>query len=107
VVQFPRGEAPLVASPAAAKSLRGGGGGLDVTLLLYFAGWYLGNYYYTINNKYALKAAGGATGFPVTIGFLQLVLGSLYGLFLWIAPDARAAPNVSASDLLKLVPVAA
>ena len=68
--------------------------GVDVSLILYFAGWYLGNYYYTLNNKYALKAAGGATGFPVTIGFLQMLLGSCYALYLWIAPDARAFPQV-------------
>ena len=33
--------------------------------------WYYFNYYYTLNNKYALNAAGGSTGFPVTVGFLQ------------------------------------
>ena len=68
--------------------------GIDFALIFYFAGWYLGNYYYTLNNKYALKAAGGATGFPVTIGFLQMLLGSCYALYLWIAPDARAFPQV-------------
>ncbi len=31
---------------------------VDVPLLLYFAFWYLGNYYYNIANKVALKAAG-------------------------------------------------
>eukprot|EP00964_Phaeocystis_antarctica_P010637 scaffold5851_cov51-Phaeocystis_antarctica.AAC.2 len=40
---------------------------------------YVGNYYYTLNNKLALKAAGGATGFPVTIGFMQLLIGSVCG----------------------------
>jgi solute carrier family 35 protein E1 len=80
--------------------------GIDYALLFYFAGWYLGNYYYTLNNKYALKAAGGATGFPVTIGFLQMLIGSLYALYLWIAPDARAFPAITMSDLLKIAPVA-
>jgi len=80
--------------------------GMDFALLFYFFGWYLGNYYYTLNNKYALKAAGGATGFPVTIGFLQMLIGSLYGLYLWVAPDARALPQTSISDLLKIAPVA-
>ena len=75
--------------------------------MLYFAGWYLGNYYYTLNNKLALKAAGGASGFPITIGFLQMLIGSLYALFLWMAPDARVSPNISASDLVKILPVAA
>jgi solute carrier family 35 protein E1 len=82
-------------------------GSIDWALLAYFAGWYLGNYYYTLNNKLALKAAGGADGFPMTIGFCQLLLGSLYGIFLWLAPDCRAFPAVTPSDLLKILPVAA
>jgi len=82
-------------------------GGMDFGLLVVFAGWYLGNYYYTLNNKYALKAAGGATGFPVTIGFMQMLIGSVYALFLWLAPDARALPEVTTSDLLQIMPVAA
>ena len=103
--------APLVATPIGNKpstELRASGGGkIDIALILYFAGWYLGNYYYTLNNKYALKAAGGATGFPVTIGFLQMALGSCYALYLWAAPDARKFPQVTGSDLLKILPVAA
>lgn len=43
------------------------GGGVDVPLLLYFFFWYLGNYYYNISNKLALKAAGGSAGFPMTV----------------------------------------
>ena len=68
---------------------------------------YLGNYYYTLNNKLALKAAGGATGFPVTIGFMQLLIGSVYALWLWIQPDARPLPETTTDDLMKIVPVAA
>jgi hypothetical protein len=33
-------------------------GGIDIQLICYFALWYLGNYYYNISNKMALKAAG-------------------------------------------------
>ena len=69
--------------------------------------WYLGNYYYTINNKKALRASGGKTGFPVTIGFLQMLIGSIYGLFLWTAPDARPLPCTTLADLGKIFPVAA
>jgi len=98
VLSAPKGGSELVAS---------GGGGMDIGLLFVFAGWYLGNYYYTINNKIALKAAGGATGFPMTIGFLQFVIGSLYGLFAWIAPDMRPKPNVTKEDLFAILPVAA
>jgi solute carrier family 35 protein E1 len=50
--------------------------------MIYFLLWYVGNYYYNISNKLALKAAGGTTGFPMTISTLQLGIGSLYGIFL-------------------------
>lgn len=66
---------------------------------------YVGNYYYTLNNKLALKAAGGATGFPVTIGFMQLLIGSVYALFLWLAPDCRPLPEVSMDDVKKVPPL--
>jgi solute carrier family 35, member E1 len=81
------------------------GSGLDIGLLIYFALWYLGNYYYNITNKLALNAAGGKTGFPVTLSALQLGVGSLYGLFLWLAPDARQAPKVTFDDIIKMLPV--
>ena len=62
--------------PTALTDLKGGQlGGVDWQLLFYFAAWYLGNYYYTLNNKLALKAAGGASGFPVSIAFFQMLLG--------------------------------
>jgi len=82
-------------------------GSVDFGLLAALAGWYVGNYYYTLNNKLALNAAGGATGFPMTIGFSQMLVGSIYALFLWLAPDARTLPNVSLEDLTKILPVAA
>jgi len=100
--------APSVVKPTGALKLKGGqAGGVDVGLLAAFAGWYLGNYYYTLNNKLALNAAGGATGFPVTIGFCQLLVGSMYALWLWIQPDCRPLPKVSVDDVMKVVPVAA
>lgn len=89
-------------------AVRGGSSGIDWQLMVYFVGWYVGNYFYTLNNKLALKASGGAKdGFPVTIGFLQMVIGSLYALFAWGAPDMRALPNVTPSDLMQILPVAA
>lgn len=66
---------------------------------------YVGNYYYTLNNKLALKAAGGAKGFPVTIGFAQLLIGSVYALFLWLAPDCRPLPETSMDDVMKVPPL--
>mmetsp|Transcript_6368 Transcript_6368/g.12955 ORF Transcript_6368/g.12955 Transcript_6368/m.12955 type:complete len:119 (+) Transcript_6368:119-475(+) len=50
-------------STSKALSSRGGGmGGIDIPLMLYFLFWYVGNYYYNITNKLALKAAGGSAG---------------------------------------------
>jgi solute carrier family 35 protein E1 len=111
-----------------AITTRGGGDlPIDIPLLTYFGLWYLGdclirfvqfsihiyqkdsswyfskshigNYYYNVSNKLALKAAGGATGFPLTISALQLGIGSLYGIFLWLAPDARDAPKITMDDV--------
>ena len=99
-------------SPAAVTvTSRGGGvagalGGVDWALMSYFFFWYLGNWYYNKWNKLALKAAGGADGFPMTIASMQLVVGSIYGLFLWFAPDARSRPSVTLSDVKAMLPVA-
>jgi len=79
---------------------------IDIQLIAYFALWYLGNYYYNITNKLALKAAGGAAGFPLTIATLQLGVGCLYALFLWAAPDARKLPKITKEDVIKMIPVA-
>jgi len=80
--------------------------GLDIPLMLYFLFWYVGNYYYNITNKMALKAAGGSSGFPMTISGLQLAVGCVYALFMWVAPDARSKPNVTLDDVIKMLPVA-
>lgn len=81
------------------------GMGLDIPLILYLAFWFAGNYYYNITNKLALKAAGGAAGFPMTIATLQLGVGCIYALFLWAAPDARERPTITFLDFLKTLPV--
>lgn len=99
--------AAATASSDAIQSTRGGGAtGFDIPLLIYFTLWYVGNYYYNISNKLALKATGGAAGFPMTISALQLGIGSIYGIFLWLAPDARTKPKVTMDDLIKMLPVA-
>jgi len=79
---------------------------MDVPLLTYFFFWYVGNYYYNITNKLALKAAGGKTGFPMTIASLQMGVGCLYALFLWVAPDGRTKPSITMDDVVKMLPVA-
>ena len=78
----------------------------DIPLLVYFALWYVGNYYYKISNKRVLVASGGASGFPLTIASLQLAIGSLYGIFLWLAPDARARPQLTRQELTSMLPLA-
>jgi len=94
-------------SSSDATKARGGAlSGIDVPLMLYFVFWYLGNYFYNITNKLALKAAGGSAGFPMTISTLQLGVGCLYGLFLWVAPDGRTKPSVTLDDIIKMLPVA-
>jgi solute carrier family 35, member E1 len=54
----------------------------------------------------ALQAAGGKTGFPMTISTLQLGVGMIYAIFMWLAPDARAKPTVTKDDIIKMLPVA-
>lgn len=97
-------------SAPGALEARGGetsskGSPIDVGLTAYFALWYLGNYYYNITNKLALNAAGGKTGFPMALSSLQLLVGAIYGIFLWLAPDARTKPKLTKEDLIKMIPV--
>lgn len=99
-------EATDASSPRGGAAASAVKSSLDIGLLIYFALWYLGNYYYNITNKLALNAAGGKTGFPVTLSGLQLGVGALYAIFLWLAPDARQKPTVSMQDVIKMLPVA-
>jgi len=78
----------------------------DIPLLFYFIFFYIGNYGYSVTNKLALAQAGGKLGFPLTIATLQLAIGSLYAIFLWLAPEARTPPRITPSDLVKMIPVA-
>mmetsp|Transcript_13334 Transcript_13334/g.41212 ORF Transcript_13334/g.41212 Transcript_13334/m.41212 type:complete len:384 (-) Transcript_13334:104-1255(-) len=102
---------PLVATNAEAaasekKSPLAFMSGVDVPLLLYFFFWYLGNYYYNITNKLALKNSGGASGYPMTIASLQLGIGCIYAIFAWAAPDMRKFPSITADDVVTMLPVA-
>jgi len=98
----------LKSSGGDALETRGGGklSNVDVPLMLYFLFWYVGNYYYNITNKLALRAAGGSSGFPMAISSLQLGVGCIYALFMWVAPDARSRPKVTMDDIIKMLPVA-
>ena len=42
----------------------------------------------------------------MTISALQLAVGCIYALFLWVAPDARSKPSVTLDDIVKMLPVA-
>jgi len=77
---------------------------IDFSLIAYLTLWYLGNYYYNIFNKNAGKASGGAE-FAFTLATIQLVVGSVYALFLWAAPEARAAPKMTMSQVMQLAPL--
>lgn len=78
----------------------------DYALLAYFFFWFLGNYYYNVTNKKALKESGGSDGYPMTVSALQLAPGCLYALFMWVAPQGRNFPTVTMSDLVAIMPVA-
>ena len=58
---------------------------------------------YNIQNKNAANAAGGSD-FAMTIATAQLAVGCIYGIFLWVAPDARKAPTITVSDFVKMIP---
>jgi len=77
---------------------------VDLGLVVYMAAWYAGNYYYNIFNKKAAKASGGAE-FAFTLATIQLVVGSLYAIFLWVAPEARARPKLTFAQMLKVGPL--
>lgn len=76
---------------------------VDVVLITYFAFWYLGNYYYNIQNKNAAIALGGSD-FAMTLATAQLAVGVIYAIFLWVAPDARKTPKITFNDLLLMIP---
>lgn len=76
---------------------------IDIPLITYFAFWYLGNYYYNIQNKNAAVAAGGSD-YAMTIATAQLAVGVVYALFLWVAPDARKSPKITVSDFIAMIP---
>jgi len=98
---------PLHAGEAAASVPETKAGGPDFVLGAYFVLWYLGNYYYNITNKLALTAAGGATGYPMTIATLQLGVGCIWALLLWGYPDARTLPKITFDDYKKTLLVGA
>lgn len=51
---------------------------IDFQLIIFFALWYLGNYYYNITNKLALNAAGGLEIQTVSILSFRLISPKLF-----------------------------
>lgn len=96
-----------------------GSDGGNLSLLLYFVWWYVGNTFYNIQNKSALNATGGKTaGFGMTVATMQLGVGTVYSFLIWIAgynllpcsglvaPTKQPLPGMSMADLIKMLPVA-
>jgi len=77
---------------------------MDFTLIFYFLFWFLGNYYYNIQNKNAANAAN-PHNVSLIIGTTQLAIGSIYAIFLWIAPNVRKFPEITTNDILRLIPL--
>lgn len=78
--------------------------GLDKPLLGTLAVWYVAHYYYTIQNKAATYSIGGER-FSMLLATSELLVGALYAIFLWVAPDARQPPReLTANDVGKLFP---
>jgi len=74
-------------------------------LALCFGFWYLGNYFYNIYNKQAVVEAGGAQGqFMVTVATMQLVIGAVYAIAVWIVGinpitfSKQKMPSLTLSD---------
>jgi solute carrier family 35 protein E1 len=42
----------------------------------------------------------------MTISSLQLGIGCIYGMFLWLVPDGRERPKITMQDIVKMLPVA-
>ena len=94
------------------------GGSFDVSLLLYFVFWYVGNAVYNMYNTMALKAVGGKhSGLTMTVSTLQLGVCTLYAGLLWLsnfnpvtllglqAPEKMPLPQLTKEDVVATVPV--
>jgi solute carrier family 35 protein E1 len=76
---------------------------IDKSLALNLMMWYIGNYYYNIQNKLASNEIGSKLS--MSIATTQLGLGVIYSLFLWIVPDGRQRPKITLTDLIQMYPV--
>eukprot|EP00966_Prymnesium_polylepis_P207399 4803969-Prymnesium_polylepis.1 len=77
---------------------------VDIGLIVYLTAWYAGNYYYNIYNKLSSKEAGGTT-YVMTLATIQLLVGAVYAICLWVAPEARAWPKITFQQFISLAPL--
>eukprot|EP00746_Dinoflagellata_sp_MGD_P144926 gnl/MRDRNA2_/MRDRNA2_77625_c0_seq1.p1 gnl/MRDRNA2_/MRDRNA2_77625_c0~~gnl/MRDRNA2_/MRDRNA2_77625_c0_seq1.p1 ORF type:complete len:354 (-),score=60.33 gnl/MRDRNA2_/MRDRNA2_77625_c0_seq1:214-1233(-) len=78
---------------------------IDLVLVFLTLCFYGSNWYHSAANKVAITAGGGAAGYPLITGAGYFVVGAMYALFLWAAPDARKLPKITRSDFVKMIPV--
>lgn len=77
---------------------------MDFTLVAYLGAWYIGNMVYSTYNKLAERETGGKD-FAVAIATTQLLVGVLYSVYLWIAPECRPFPkDLKIQDIVRLIP---
>ena len=84
---------------------------MDYALIVNYIGWFVGNYYYTLNSKLASVEAGGkAGGLMVTISVMQVGVCAVYACVLWLVgynpiplvtlqpPVKQTLPRITVSD---------
>jgi len=100
-----RGGAPKAVVQEAAKPWYAGFWNESVELTVLFGLWYWGNVYYNIYNKKALNLLGGAKGGLVwTVSMIQLLVGVLWVLPLWLV-GLRKAPVLTSANWAQIFPV--
>lgn len=93
---------PGTQAKADAKTSKDNGGmGGALGFFILFALWYAFNAGYNVTNAHAKIFP-----FPIAISVVQLVIGLVYAVPLWVL-GVRDAPRLSFSDIFRLLPIAA
>ena len=71
-----------------------------LTLVAYFVGWYACNAGYNVFNAFVKSDLG----FPYVIAVVQLAVGMIYAIPLWIL-GLRKSPSLTFYDILILLPI--
>jgi len=100
--QLLRAAAP--ANAAQLEHIKGGApaeaGASPMKLMLLIVGWYVGNTAYNVYNKKACAMIHAHW----TVAFVQLVVGAVWSLCLWL-PGIRQTPILSSADIKSLAPI--